>query len=125
MITTEILKEYPTTIYQKLTELTDEPTTRNGAVEGRELVEQFLQENETFNLIVDVQVKTDGEYNLFAHRAWATEFKEHPTITSNVRRAAIVGEDSQKFRMEKEHLTTETLHFFNDLDEAISWVTAI
>ncbi len=122
MITTKLLQSSPPTIYQKITELYSEERTKDGVKKGIALVQNVIKKSGEFNLIVDLTDKNDENYSLTCHSLWARGFKEHPTVKANVLLAAVVANNSEKFRQERDQLETKTLRFFTSLSDAKCWM---
>ncbi len=119
LIKTEIINKDPYILHHQVTELNSEVKTREGVMESLKTVDKT---GKPFHLIIDVKLKTDSPYSLTAHRIWATGFRENEKVVNNVLKSAVVGEDSPTFRLEKRHLETESLRFFNEFRDALNWI---
>lgn len=121
---TKIICWSPPTVYYPVPPFSDENTVRRSISEALEVIADLLKNVGCFNLLLDFRAvsTSDNDYSMAAHRAWVIGFRDHGTVKNHAHLVAVVGNDSPKFRAEKEFMDSERVRFLTGLHAAYSWL---
>ncbi len=120
MIETKITNEIPLIVYHCVTGEMSEEEAAVGASKAMSIINNIVGKNMRFNLVMDMRGYLFD--NLNAHKIWSIELKEQNTLKENVDRVALIGDDTNKFRAEKELMESDVLKFFTELEVANQWI---
>ena len=120
MIQTYTDPGHPTTIIHEVRGSVDRAQAEQGAKESLLAVQQAHAAHGTLRLLIDLR----GMHfvDLPAHRAWSVGFARNPKLNEYVSHAAIVGTDTQQFRVEQEQMSNARVGFFKDILLAMQWL---
>ena len=109
MIQTYTDPGHPTTIIHEVRGSVDRAQAEQGAKESLLAVQQAHAAHGTLRLLIDLR----GMHfvDLPAHRAWSVGFARNPKLNEYVSHAAIVGTDTQQFRVEQEQMSNARVGF--------------
>ena len=122
MIKTFVLTGHPEIIHHKMQGAITPDVAKAGAEQAIIKIREYLKRNDGLLLALDLRgYRVD---NLDSHRIWSHEFKEHKLVSENITKVAIIGDESPQMRAEQELMGSETLRFFTDFDDAVTWLKA-
>jgi hypothetical protein len=123
MIETKKINDDPVIIQHKVYSFTNPQETINDIKVAIDVINKSVINENSFNLLLDFsEPKDESNYNLAAHKEWATGFKEKIVNNKNVQKVAVLGKNSPKFNAEKEYMEDDNHRWFTDYDEAIGWL---
>ena len=71
-----------------------------GAQAAMSMIHSFIEKGERFDLIIEMSNYLFD--NLDAHKIWSQQFKQQKQLTDNVDKVALIGQDTEKLKAEKE-----------------------
>jgi hypothetical protein len=123
MIETKKIHDDPIIIQHKVFSFPNPQETINDVKVAIDVIEKAIINKNSYNLLLDFsEPEGESNYNLAAHKEWATSFKENIVVNKNVQKVAVFGKDSPKFNAEKEYMEDDKHRWFTDYDEAIGWL---
>lgn len=123
MIETKKINDDPIIIQHKVYSFSNPEEIINDIKVAVDVINKSIINKNTFNLLLDFSEPEDkSNYNLDAHKEWATSFKEKIVNNKNVQKVAVFGNGSLQFNAEKEYMEDDNHRWFTDYDEAIDWL---